>query len=139
MQPERTLRVYTDGQCRFCLWARGLIEPHDTGHLLEFRDYNDPLVAQEAPFTSAELSREMHVRTREGVWCAGYRAWIAVLGALPRWHWLARLAALPPLVWFGPSLYRRLAANRYRIARWLPATGSPTQCDHCHVPSAGKS
>jgi len=135
MQPEAKLRVYTDGCCGFCLWARRLVEPWDTAKRLQFRDYNDAAVARETPFALDELARRMHVFVPGAGWFAGYRAWIEVLRVLPRWRWVAGMAALPPFTWIGPLVYGFFAANRYRIARRLPFMAIPVECDHCHIPS----
>ncbi len=139
MELDGKLRVYTDGCCGFCLWARRRLEPCDTSNRIEFRDYNDPVIAQETPFALEELSGRMHVFVPGTGWFAGYRAWIEVLRVLPRWRWLASIAALPPLAWIGPLIYRLIAANRYRIARWLPAAAMPVECDRCHARSPGSS
>jgi len=129
VQPEGTLRVYTDGSCRFCRWARGLVEPYDTNRRLEFRDYNEPGVAAETPYTPAELARAMHVRTPDGRWTEGYWAWIEMLKVLPSRRRLAQMAELPPARWLGPLVYKGVAANRYRIPRWfLRRVNVPVPC-----------
>ncbi|HWR35487.1 MAG TPA: DUF393 domain-containing protein [Clostridia bacterium] len=133
------LRVYTDGNCEFCWWARGLIEPYDTGRRIDFRDFNRPEIAAETPFTRRELAREMHVLTPDGRWYAGFWGWMVILRVLPRRRWLARILSLPPFRWFGPTLYRFLASNRYRLPRFLlRRLGAPGLCaDACDAGHAG--
>jgi len=125
----RRLVVYTDGSCPFCQWSRQQVERYDRERLVEFRDYNDPAVARETPFADAELATEMHVLTPDRRWSGGYWAWLEVLKALPRWHWLGRLLNVIPFRWVGPSFYRTVARNRYRapnlVLRWL---GAPPPC-----------
>jgi predicted DCC family thiol-disulfide oxidoreductase YuxK len=111
------------------------VEPWDTGNRLQFRDYNDSAVAQETPFPVDELARQMHVHVPATGWFEGYRAWIEVLRVLPGWHWIARVAGIPPLSWIGQLSYRFFAANRYRIARWLPFLSMPVECDRCRLPA----
>ena len=116
---EMKLRIYTDGNCPFCLWARRLVEPYDRDHRLEFRDFNNPVVAAETPFSFDELSRRMHVQTLDGNWHAGYMGWVAILRVLPRLRWLGWLMSIIPLRWVGPGLYDFIARNRYRIPDFL--------------------
>lgn len=117
------LQVYTDGACPFCRWVRAKVEPYDTRGEVSFRDYNIPEVATESPFSRQEFDREMKVRTPDGHWHGGFFAWTAILKVLPAWRWLGAILAAPPMRWIGPSLYRLIAANRYRIP------GIPKPCD----------
>ena len=122
--------IFLDGSCSFCRWLRSRIEPYDTSGLLQFLDYNDPAVAAQPPFPRSDLAEEMHVRTPEGKWLAGFEAWLAILQVLPRVAWLGWIAGLPPLRWLGPPLYRFIARHRYSIP------GAPAQCetDTCAIP-----
>jgi predicted DCC family thiol-disulfide oxidoreductase YuxK len=137
MNAAPQVRVYTDGNCAFCWWARSLVEPRDLNRRIDFRDFNDPAIAAETPFTTPQLLAEMHVLTNDGRWHAGFWGWLAILRELPRWRWLGRLLSWPPMRWLGPSLYRFLARNRYRIPNWLlRALGAPRPCDsECSVPA----
>lgn len=131
------LRVYTDGSCSFCGWARSLVEPNDREYRLDFRDFNRPEVASETPFSTAELSRRMHVQTPDGSWCAGYWGWIAVFEALPRYRWLGRMLRWIPFRLLGPPAYDLLARNRYRIPLFLlRLLGAPRPCgEACALPA----
>lgn len=130
------LRIYTDGSCEFCLWARSLVEPYDSEHRLDFRDFNNPEIAAEAPFPLAQLSRRMHVLDSEGRWRSGFWGWVAILRVLPKLRWVARLLALPPFRWLGPYIYDFLAPRRFRIPRVLfRGAGTPRPCDEsCALP-----
>ena len=114
--------IFLDGSCSFCQWSRGKIEPFDSASRLRFLDYNDPLIAAEAPFPRADLEREMHLRTPEGEWLQGFEAWLAILRALPKLSWLGRLASLPPLRWLGSPVYNFIARHRYSLP------GAPARC-----------
>lgn len=140
MATSARVRVYTDGRCDFCWWARGLVEPYDLEKRIDFRDFNIAEIAAETPYSREELAREMHVLTRDGRWHAGFFGWVAILRELPRRRWLARLMSAPPLRWIGPVLYRFIAANRFRIPKFLlRGVGAPTPCDEsCTLPAAGK-
>ncbi len=101
----------------------------DSEHRLEFRDYNDPAIAAETPFPVEQLSRRMHVQTPDGQWHAGYFGWIAIISALPKWHWLAPVLRTPPLRWLGPSIYEFVANHRYQVPRFvLGWLGAPVPC-----------
>ena len=139
-QKTKRLVAYTDGRCPFCQWSRRQVERYDLAGLVEFRDYHQPAIARETPYSDEELASEMHVRTPDAKWYGGFAAWQEVLKALPRWRWLGRLASSAPFRWIGPSAYRLIARNRYRapkfLLKWL---GAPAPCSPeagCAVPRA---
>ena len=68
--------IFMDGSCSFCQWSRAKVELFDSAAMLRFLDYNDPLIAAEAPFPRADLVREMHLRTPDGTWLQGFEAWL---------------------------------------------------------------
>ncbi|HEV8385307.1 MAG TPA: DUF393 domain-containing protein [Candidatus Acidoferrales bacterium] len=131
----RLYEIFTDGGCPFCQWARARVEPFDTNERLKFLDYNDPAVAAQTPFSREELDQEMHVRAPDGMWHAGFAAWVAVLRALPLLSWLGALLGSGLFRNSGPKLYRWVARNRYRLP------GSPPRCrsDACSVEPPSKT
>jgi predicted DCC family thiol-disulfide oxidoreductase YuxK len=139
-QETKRLVAYTDGRCPFCQWSRQMVERHDRDAAIEFRDYNQPMIARETPYSDAELATEMHVRTPERKWYGGFAAWIEVMKALPRWRWLGKLASYAPFRWIGSSAYRLVARNRYRapkfLLRWMGAPPPCSQEASCAVPKA---
>lgn len=136
MDSTTRLRVYTDGACAFCWWARGLVQPYDSEQRLDFRDFNDPAVASQTPYSRAELLREMHVLTPDGRWHSGFAGWVEILRVLPRRRWLAKVLAVPLIRWIGALAYKIAAANRYRLPRWfLRLLGAPQPCAKaCEIP-----
>ena len=126
--------IFLDGSCSFCRWTQKQIEPYDSASRLRFLDYNDPAVAEQTTLTLADLRSEMNVRTPEGVWLRGFDAWVAILRVLPKFAWLARVVALPPLSWFGPAVYKFIARHRHALP------GAPARCTdgacalHRHYP-----
>jgi predicted DCC family thiol-disulfide oxidoreductase YuxK len=114
--------IFLDGSCSFCQWSRAKIEPFDSASRLRFLDYNDPMIAAEAPFPRPDLDREMHLRTPEGKWLQGFEAWLAILRVLPKLSWLGQVASLPPLSWLGPPVYNFIARHRYSLP------GAPARC-----------
>ena len=128
-----TYDIFMDGSCSFCRWTRAKLEPYDSGGRLRFLDYNDPANAAQTPFPRADLEREMHVRTPDKGWLRGFEAWLAILGALPKTAWLARIAGAKPFRRFGPAAYRFIANHRYSLP------GAPQRCadDTCSSPGRG--
>lgn len=128
--------IYHDGRCPFCQWSQQRIERYDRDRRLEVRDYHQH--ASDTPFSFADLNRAMHVQTPDGLWHIGYFGWIEILKVLPRWRRLARLLSIAPLRWIGPPMYRLIAANRYRIPRFLLRwLGAPPVCGPaCDLPQA---
>lgn len=130
MDSTKKFDIFMDGSCTFCKWTRSKVEPYDANSRLRFLDYNDPVIAAQAPFSRNELDEEMHVRTPDGAWLKGYDAWISLLHALPKLAWLGWIGGLPPARWLGPSAYRFVARHRYQ----LPGAPAPCNTDSCAVP-----
>lgn len=130
MSQPSTYDIFMDSTCSFCRWTQTKVEPYDSGSRLRFLDYNDPAVAEQAPFPRVELDNEMHVRTPEGAWLKGFEAWLALLRVLPKLRWLGRFASMPPMRWMGPSVYAFIARHRYSLP------GAPARCesDTCAIP-----
>jgi len=131
MTQDRKLDIYLDGACAFCQWARGRIEPWDTRGVLRFRDYNNPLIAAETPFSTEQLAQEMHLGAPDGTWSVGFEAWVKILRELPGLAWLGKLLGTAPLRGLGPHAYRWVARHRQLL---LP--GAPPACttETCAVP-----
>jgi predicted DCC family thiol-disulfide oxidoreductase YuxK len=127
MISDGKLDIYLDGSCPFCQWSRARIEPWDTRGRLQFRDYNDPVVAASAPFSAEQLSAEMHLRTPDGSWLVGFEAWLRILRELPGLAWLGKLLGAPPMRSLGPPAYRWVA--RHRLL--LPGVPAPCSTEVC--------
>lgn len=127
------LEVFVDGSCPFCQAVQARAERWDTRKRIRFMDYHDPAIAAEAPFPRERLDAEMHVRTGDGAWHAGFAGWTAILRELPRLGWLGWLFGTPLFRLAGPSVYRWVARHRYALP------GFPPPCDAaaCPLPSQG--
>lgn len=95
-----------------------MIEARDPGGRIEFRDYNNPEVAAETPYSLGELAFEMHLVRPDGRWFGGYDAWLEIVRALYG-NAAVWIGSLFPVRWLGRNVYRLLARNRYGIARWM--------------------
>jgi predicted DCC family thiol-disulfide oxidoreductase YuxK len=116
MDASPRLKIFTDGKCPTCRAARARVEPWDRNHRLEFLDYNEPVIAAQAPFSRDELADEMHVLIPDGSWRVGFDGWAAILKELPAWRWLGAMGMIPPVRWIGRPFYRFFARHRYRIS-----------------------
>ncbi len=115
-----------------------LAQRYDRHNQLDWRDFNQPGIAAETPFSADELRRHMHVLTSDGQWHAGYFGWVAIASALPRWRSLASVGRWWPFRRLGPIVYGFVAKHRYRIPRFvLVWLGAPASCpaDEHRLPS----
>lgn len=118
------LEVYTDFECPLCQWLRQKVEPRDRNHRIQWRNYRDPEILSQTPYTFERMDAEMHTRRlADGHWAAGYESWIEVIRVLPRWKWLAPVLSTWPFTALGPGLYRALAKRRYALF------GVPPPCE----------
>jgi len=107
--------VFYDGACPLCRASRRWAEPHDSNRRLVFCDLNDPAAVRPAPTRGEGLADALWVRLPGGDVVSGFAGWLAVLRALPRWRFLARVLGLPPVRWAGPPVYRFVARHRHAL------------------------
>jgi predicted DCC family thiol-disulfide oxidoreductase YuxK len=111
--------IVWDGTCGFCRRAVEWALRHDASAHLRAVPYQD---VPSPPMTEAlreACRRAVHVRTTDGRWLRGGRACLFVLEHIG-WPRLARIAALPPLVWLVEGGYALVAHNRAFFSRLLP-------------------
>ena len=108
---SRRLEVWMDGECVLCRRSRAWCELRDRDRRLSFHDFRSA-DDRDLPAGRRDLESSIWVRDDGGNLVQGFTAWQRIMGELPRWKWLARLASLPPLTLIGPVVYRIVAANR---------------------------
>jgi predicted DCC family thiol-disulfide oxidoreductase YuxK len=124
------IEVFYDGGCGLCVSARRWAQARDRNQRLVFRDFTAPALQTALPLDREQLAIEMVVRTEDGRILRGFEAWLTVLGALPRWRWLAQVLVKPPLRWIGPPAYRFVGRHR-RLFPWALAGACSTgACGH---------
>ena len=105
--PGRPLVVLYDGACPLC--AREIAHYRDLPALQPLA-WVDVSALPDGPVADRLTRREalvrMHVVAPDGSVVSGARAFIAMWARLPRWRWLARLAAVPPLPSLLEGMYR---------------------------------
>jgi predicted DCC family thiol-disulfide oxidoreductase YuxK len=106
-----------DGDCGFCRRGVEWAERRDTSHAFRAIPYQQ---APSPPMTSElrqACARAVHVLTAEGPVLRAGRACLWVLERIG-YPGLARVLALPPLVWAVEVGYWLVARNR-RLASWV--------------------
>ena len=107
-----------DGSCGFCRRAVLAVERRDSAHALRALAYQEAPSPPMGPELLAACARAVHVLTPEGQLLRAGRACLYVLGQLGH-PLLARLLALPPLVWAVELSYWLVARNRHLVSRLL--------------------
>lgn len=102
--------VYYDGACPLCAAEIGLYEAQDRGPggagAVTFVDISRPGSALPHGVTREAALARFHVTDGAGRVLSGAAAFVALWRSLPRWRWLARLAALPGVPWMLERAYR---------------------------------
>jgi len=118
------LTVLYDRDCGVCIatvrqlrrWDR--LGRLDVRPLQEAAGSDDALVADAG--VRGSLEDALHVVDRStGRVTVGGDAVLAIIGALPGGPAFAPFAGWPHVRWLADRAYRLIAANRYRVSRWL--------------------
>jgi predicted DCC family thiol-disulfide oxidoreductase YuxK len=107
-----------DGTCGFCRRSVEAVLRRDTGHLFSALPYQQAPSPPMTPELRAACARAFHVVTLDGRVLGAGRAALHVLARLghPR---LARVLAVPPLVWAVELGYWLVARNRQLFSKLL--------------------
>ena len=118
-----TALLLWDGECGFCRRSVQWAERHDAGHTFRAVPYQEAPSPPMTPELRAACSRAVHVVTPDG---RVLRAGRACLWVLERTGYplLARVLALPPLVWAVEVGYWLVARNRKLVSRVLFRRGA---------------
>ncbi len=111
--------IVWDGACGFCRRAVAWALARDHAGRFAAVPYQEVPPEFMTPERAAACRDAVHVRTATGEWLRGGRACLFVLAGVG-WPRLARLAALPPLVWAVELGYRIVARNRRAVSRLIP-------------------
>jgi len=112
-----------DGQCGFCRRSVQWAERHDSGNSFRAVPYQEAPSPPMTPALRAACARAVHVLTPDGRILRAGRACLWVLERTGH-RLLARVLALPPLVWFVELGYWLVARNRQLASRWLFRRGA---------------
>lgn len=119
---EQALLLW-DGECGFCRRSVEWAERRDRGHTFRAIPYQQAPVPPITPELQAASARAVHVLTPEGRVLRAGRAclWVLERTGFPV---LARVLALPPLVWAVELGYWLVARNRHLASRVLFRRGA---------------
>lgn len=92
---DRQTTVFFDGSCPLCRAEIDVYRSHDTAGILCFVDVSKHDVALPAPLDPKIAMARFHVMSQSGDLFSGASAFVELWKQLPRWRWVARLAALP--------------------------------------------
>jgi len=115
--------IVWDGECGFCRRSVEWALAHDVRGQFRAVPYQEVPSPPMTPALREACRRAVHVRTADGRWLRGGRASLFILERIG-WPRLARVAALPPLVWLVEAAYALVARNRAFFSRLLPRTSS---------------
>ena len=113
-----------DGACGFCRRAVEWVRRRDPAGQFEILAYQDAPAPPMTPELRDACRRAIHVLTADGQTLRAGRASLFVLGRVG-FPVLARLLALPPLIWGVELGYRLVARNRSLVSRLLPRPRPP--------------
>ena len=108
--PVGPLTVYYDDMCAMCLGSVEMAGRRDHAGLLR----PEGLSSGRAPFSEADLVRELHAVDAAGRVYRGYDAAVAMLATMRGLSLLAPLLATSPARRLGHPLYRFIARHRRR-------------------------
>lgn len=114
----KPVTVFFDGSCPLCRTEIGIYQKADGSNEVQWCDVS----ANALPdgMSREQAMARFHVRNDKGEMLSGAKAFIALWLSLPRWHWLGRIASLPPLPLILEGAYRAFLPIRpllQKIAR----------------------
>jgi predicted DCC family thiol-disulfide oxidoreductase YuxK len=125
--PQGKHVVLYDGHCRFCTAGARQLRALARPGALELLSFQDPGVLVCFPGLSYdECMKQMYLITPDGRRYGGFEAAVRAVATRPLIGWLAYVYYLPGLRQMLDWLYRRVAANRYRLLGRRVAAG---ECD----------
>ena len=112
-----------DGDCGFCRRSVAWAERRDAGHAFHAVPYQQAPSPPMTPELRQACARAVHLVTPEGRMLRAGRACLWVLERIG-YPVLARVLALPPLVWIVEVGYWLVARNRWLASRVLFRRGA---------------
>jgi predicted DCC family thiol-disulfide oxidoreductase YuxK len=110
--------VYFDGACPLCRVEIAHYRRQQGADALRFVDVAVPTACGPGLSQTQALAR-FHVRDAEGRLISGAAAFASLWQHLPRWRWLGRVAAFPPMLALLELGYRAFLPLRPALSRRL--------------------
>ena len=112
---KKDLTVYYDGACPLCQMEISHYKAQIGAEKIEFVD----AASEDLPddLTRDAAMARFHVRLANGTLVSGAAGFAEVWKGLPKWHWAARLAAMPGMLWVMERMYRAFLPVRPYLSR----------------------
>lgn len=114
---RREATVYFDGSCPLCRTEIAYYRGQDTACRLAFIDVSNSVSPTPPGVTKTEVMQRFHVECADGSVISGAAAFTTIWGLLPRWRWVARLAAVPGVTMTLEWAYRAFLPIRPLVSR----------------------
>ncbi|ANT63589.1 hypothetical protein AYJ57_24305 (plasmid) [Salipiger sp. CCB-MM3] len=124
---SRKLQVYYDGSCPLCSAEVSHYKAQRGAEDIEFLDVSRSETNPGPDLTPRDAMRRFHVRESDGSLLSGAAAFAAIWHRLPRWHWAARLAALPGGTQVMEMGYRAFLPIRPMLSKAAGALGAKAE------------
>jgi 3-demethoxyubiquinol 3-hydroxylase len=98
--------VLFDGSCPLCSQEIDMYRKLPARAKVQWVDVSNPSYCPPHGTTRALLMQRFHAITPEGELLSGARAFMHVWALLPGWHYLARAAKVPGILWLMETTYR---------------------------------
>ena len=122
------LTVYYDGACPLCSVEIAHYRRQQGADTLCFVNVAEP-TACGPDLGHAQALARFHMRNAEGQLLSGAAAFVCLWQHMPRWRWLGRVAALPPVLALLELGYRAFLPLRpvlsRRLGAWLATRATP--------------
>jgi predicted DCC family thiol-disulfide oxidoreductase YuxK len=115
------VEVFYDGSCPLCSAEIGLYRRRDGTGALGFTDISAPGADLPEGLSRPRAMARFHVRVADGRVLSGAAAFAELWRHVPSWRWLARLAALPGMLWAMERGYRLFLRLRPALVRAFTA------------------
>ncbi|MDX1670523.1 MAG: demethoxyubiquinone hydroxylase family protein [Limnobacter sp.] len=140
--------VFFDGSCPLCRREIGLYRGLQSSQPIDWVDVSSPDAPEVSPRiqqtgkTSCDLMARFHVQTGQGELLNGAQAFVHIWQLLPGWRWLARLAAIPGMLWMMERMYNgflKVRPGMQNGMRWWAADDLPPfMISHLRTDHAGE-
>ena len=98
--------VLFDGSCPLCVKEIDMYRKLPARAQVRWIDVSSPAYFPALGTTRPMLMRRFHVITPQGELLSGAKAFVHVWTLLPGWHYLARTAKVPGVLWLMEASYR---------------------------------
>lgn len=118
------LTVYYDGACPLCSIEIKHYKAQRGAEQIDFVDASAPDADLGDGLDPDRALARFHVRRGDGTLVSGAAGFATIWALLPKWRVMARLAALPGMLWIMERGYRAFLPLRPALARLIARRGT---------------